>query len=763
MPNSPILFGPSNTAQNLQANLSQSGRFVGAGVALPWTTAIAYSVGDTVMRGNNIYVCLTAHTSSATFDIDYFAGYWVNNSQTPVNRNYLAYNGNFEDNTANGWNACKSGTMSNGFPTAVGTGGNAFSSSNGGTTTSNLSIPAAIGTSPILGKYSLNMATTTSGTAAGEMYITSAFTVESEDIAKTLTFKFAYKLNGDTNSVTNFSGTSSNTFGVAIYDLANNAWIQPAGVFNFVQKTGVGICTGTFQTPSNATKLQLAIYCATSSGASSISLYLDDFYLGPQTFSMGPAMSDWQSYTPTITSSSGTLTNYTATGNYRRVGDSLEGYFQIRWTGAAGTWDTPYVSIPSGLTIDTTKFPGTNDTASMTIGQAGSLRSAVSNQQLFVRYQSTTTVALLTTGAAGTYIGSDKGITNTVPVSWGSGDVIWGWFKVPITGWSSNSVMSSDTATNVVAASAGTAAAAVTVNSGVYANLDFPAADFDTNGAITRASGTISATTGNWSGNNWKYTAPVSGYYQVTSNIFFKPSSSVSGYNWIIAIYKNGSVWFTQTLNSPDASGTNSFPFLYIDRVMQLNAGDYIDIRGAQNLSNTSTITAGYFNIVRLSGPAVVTATDTVACAYNSAAGNNITNAATNYIDFGTKEFDLTNSVVGAGSGNNTTATSTWRFVCPVSGTYQVNASISVASIPGLTSVDTFPLIFVSGTEKQRGTRYNFTTNAGGANLIVIMSGLVRVVAGDYISIGMYQSTGATRAMDTTASSNRVSIVRVGN
>jgi hypothetical protein len=55
-------------------------------------------------------------------------------------------------------------------------------------------------------------------------------------------------------------GTSSNTYAVAIYDVANNAWFGAAGVFNFTQSSGVGKAVGTFQTLTTSTSIQIFIY-----------------------------------------------------------------------------------------------------------------------------------------------------------------------------------------------------------------------------------------------------------------------------------------------------------------------------------------------------------------------------------------------------------------------------------------------------------------------------------------------------------------------
>jgi microcystin-dependent protein len=43
-----------------------------------WAGSRAYVVGDSIKRGNTMYMCLSAHTSNSTFSIDWLTnGYWV--------------------------------------------------------------------------------------------------------------------------------------------------------------------------------------------------------------------------------------------------------------------------------------------------------------------------------------------------------------------------------------------------------------------------------------------------------------------------------------------------------------------------------------------------------------------------------------------------------------------------------------------------------------------------------------------------------------
>src|SRR5208282_747168 len=114
--------------------------------------------------------------------------------------------------------------------------------------------------------------------------------------AKVLTVKFYYTASSGASNC-NFSGTSSNSFAWAIYDVTNSSWLTSAGNFNLVQSSGCGYVTGTCQTNATTANIRLVVYNANAtSGAATITL--DGFYVGPQTAPSGPAMGDWGTQYP---------------------------------------------------------------------------------------------------------------------------------------------------------------------------------------------------------------------------------------------------------------------------------------------------------------------------------------------------------------------------------------------------------------------------------------------------------------------------------
>jgi len=95
------------------------------------------------------------------------------------------------------------------------------------------------------------------------MLLSDAFTLDKEDQAQVLSFKFNYFLNSSSTNV-NFSGTSSNSFGVALYEVSTGSWIIPNGVWNLTTATTYGVCSGNFQTqaPTGTSLYQFAIFNA---------------------------------------------------------------------------------------------------------------------------------------------------------------------------------------------------------------------------------------------------------------------------------------------------------------------------------------------------------------------------------------------------------------------------------------------------------------------------------------------------------------------
>lgn len=150
-----------------------------------------------------------------------------------------------------------------------------------------------------------------------------------------------------------------------------------------------------------------------------------------------PVITPWTAYTPTITHSSGGLTNGTTTGMWRRMGDSIQVRGLTVFSSTSAAFVDFYASIPSGITLDTTKLL-TSTTERNLLGKAQALDTAAGYYTGFVQYRNTTTVRVMTTAtASGTNpvaVGAVT-ITNAAPFTFNNTDTISWSFEAPISEW----------------------------------------------------------------------------------------------------------------------------------------------------------------------------------------------------------------------------------------------------------------------------------------------------------------------------------------
>ena len=649
-------------------------------------------------------------------------------------KNYIT-NGGFENNSVNSWSSVGCATVTNSFPASVGSGGAAFSAANGGRAKNAATAdPSVISSGQLAGNYSLSWGFTTTGTA-GDMLISPAIVLDLEAQASVQTFSFFYKVASSSGSSINFSGTSSNTLGVAIYDITNNAWIQPAGVFNIVQSSGVAKASGTFQVPSNTTQVQVAVYIANTQTSSSLTVYIDDFVLGPQVVQYGAPVTDWVLYTPTM--SGGTPANGTLNGRYRRVGDSMEIEGSLEFSGAAGAFSTVLVTIPSFATIDTSKFSlGTVASDRIRVGNASMLDSGVALYPGTVSYASTTQIQVYRENVSGSAVGNTP-ITNASPFSFAASDVIQWSAKVPIVGWSSTVQMSNDTDTRVVAFSAYDGATVTATNTTVL--LPIGTTDVDTHTA--RSSNT--------------YVVPVSGFYRISAKSTAKFSAGNAAFSHSFIVYKNGNPQNGGDFGNADGVNSSGLEFFYlsVNSIFRLNAGDIIDFRYVTNYTGTVTTYLKYCSLERLSGPSAIAASETVAEVWSNSAGTAVgASGVAVAVPFATKVI----STHGAWNGSST-------FTAPVSGLYKIDVMLGFIVPTSSTGGGTFD-IFLNKSGVAFGWARSVQSVVNSINTI-ICSRTVRLNAGEQVdpSMKMYWLGATTPTLWTDAAMNTISIVRVGN
>jgi hypothetical protein len=227
--------------------------------------------------------------------------------------------------------------------------------------------------------------------------------------------------------------------GVYIYDVTNATLITPAAV-----NIAAGTTTlNSFFVATTSTSYRLCVHIQ-STNASSYTLQLDNVSVGPQSIGVGAAVTDFKSYTPTIGSTGSSPTKGTIVRDlavYRRVGDSLEVMYDYdqNVAGASGTGVYTY-SLPSGLTIDSTKQYSLSLLAQGNVGE-GIFYDGTTARPAQVYTYSSTSVSIKTLNS-GTL--TDVGASN---YGYGGGTLRFSfWFKVPIAEWSSSNFQTADRA-----------------------------------------------------------------------------------------------------------------------------------------------------------------------------------------------------------------------------------------------------------------------------------------------------------------------------
>lgn len=145
----------------------------------------------------------------------------------------------------------------------------------------------------------------------------------------------------------------------------------------------------------------------------------------------------WTSYTPATI---GWTSNATASGYWRRVGDSIQVWCKVSFSGLpAGLTGNAKFSLPSSLVVDFTK-QNSSATSYGNYTCTGSFADASSGtmyaiQALWADGSTPTLLEFALQVASGTYVNNGGPFSPTAPVTIASGDALWMSAQVPISGW----------------------------------------------------------------------------------------------------------------------------------------------------------------------------------------------------------------------------------------------------------------------------------------------------------------------------------------
>lgn len=532
------------------------------------------------------------------------------------------------------------------------------------------------------------------------------FTIDRADRAKVLRISFDYEPT-DSNFAYN-AGTpaSPSDIAVYVYDITNSVLIYPSNSF----LNGSGKFTSEFQTSSNSTSYRLIFHIATTN-ALAWTLNFTNVQVGPSPVASGAVVTDWTSYTPTIAGfGSPAAVNF----KYRRVGDTIEvtGRFQSGTPAVAAAT----ISLPAGLAADVSKVP---NTANWLVGDAGSgLADAVVNRFALI-YATTTTV----TFSRRTSSASDLTAVTADGVA-ASGHQLSVRFSLPIAGWSSNVVVSSDYGSRVIAAKAiGTA----TGPTNASAPIVFPTEVFDTTGSYNPATGV--------------FTAPETGIYKYDVSINVTSSDTNVAAYAIIQPFVNGS-GSGQTRYLRRKYINSSSDTVRANGTVRLNAGDTLEFRFEGNYSSPTLGAEGTeLNIFKIQSPQTLAGGEVIAFSGTNTAGTAIGTG------LGDVPFAITRDTHGSFvSPNYTVSQSGWYTVSCVLTTVAVNLS---------TAQNFTGAIFLDGVTVAQGR-----VNGVGAstNHVVSFTQTVYCTQGQILKVRAVSSVATT--LFTGAGNNFFSIVK---
>ena len=259
-------------------------------------------------------------------------------------------------------------------------------------------------------------------------------------------------------------------------------------------------------------------------------------------------LNNWQSYTPT----GSWVANTTYTGRWRRVGDSAEFEIQVATSGAPTSGDLTVSFLPTGLTVDTSKVPGS-------FGNEFALgASAILDVSTGTRYPGTVTPAASTAvrvvhAVPGTNLGI---VAHSAPMTFASGDYVQLNFKVPIAEWANQNNTS---LCGFLEYQPGTAAGILNAN-GVKAFADATApttgyvGERQANAGSSSSAGIVNLASVTLGAGDWEITAVVYGNSSASSATNYVDFAvSTANNNLTPAISQNGistgvsSGWFPVT------------------------------------------------------------------------------------------------------------------------------------------------------------------------------------------------------------------------
>jgi hypothetical protein len=505
--------------------------------------------------------------------------------------------------------------------------------------------------------------------------------------------------------------TSPSDIVVYIYNKDGTQLIQPSPF----SLDGSGQFVGEFQPAYQQDDYRLIFHIATTN-ASAWDFFFDNVQVGPSPRSLGPAMHDPIEFTPSfasgVTVGSGTFVE----ACYSRSGKWMKGNFQFVLGAGSDITGPITFNVPNNLNIDPSCLSA-NGTA--ILGQAMFLDSGTAFHDGIITRNANPNELVATPIDSSGATDRHTGTSGTVPFTWTTGDSVAVYFEIPIEGWSSNTQVSNDADTRVVAAKySGTGGETVPTSTDFRVNFDTK--EFDTHNAVTTGAGA------------WEFTCPVSGIYRVDGLAQLVAGTYSVNHRLGFALWKNGVVVENIAIDRAEDVGSINLVCSGSSTV-QCNAGDTLYFTVNQNSGSNKTTDANlHVSIQRLSGPSQIAASETIAASAYLGSNQIINASTTTKVAYDTTDFDT--------HGMHDTVND--QFVIPAPGIYEVEANAYWTTT--LTATDVQFVLYINGVADKELDRYATT----GDRFSLTGSSLKKLQAGDTVDVRVFQNSAGSHSLN---------------
>jgi len=556
-----------------------------------------------------------------------------------------------------------------------------FVNGTSGTTSADLAFSASSST-PERGTFSFLLSKSSVSGQAGKG-VSTDFTIDNADRGNMLQISFDLSL------------ASSSTFSegdieIWIYDVTNASLIQPTPF------KVAGMTTGAtnhyrfvsfFQANSTSTSYRFGIHWMNPI-STLYSVKMDSFLVAPQTQSVGLAAMDPIEYFPDLTSwTAGALTNI----SWGRLGKYMLIDGQIELT--AAVTGNIRIPIPVGHRIDTDVSaggtPATGDGVYGVIQGIDFSTSTRYNNASVVKYAAEEALAPIDNA------GTSEWEANT-PLTWASGDIINISARVPIVGWSSNVVMSTEDDGREVYVDAVTP----DNSGGADSPILFNDIVRDSHGAFNTSTGI--------------YRVPSTGRYFIS----------------MMHDATFGAVVIYLSVNGTTYNGTNemSYPSTilpYSAISISLNAGDQIAVQSSNTYAGGAG--NGRLSITKIASGKQIAASEKIITQVTRSTSQTIADNFASLVSYDTVVKD------SHGAWNNSTS----EFVCPTAGDYRISG---ISGWDVNATGGRFLNIYKNGVDS--GNVY-IMPGTGSVSLIIPFTSIkLDCIAGDKFSLVVIQTSG---------------------